>query len=112
LGTAFAVAFARNPMTVATVANDLQAFSSGRFIFGLGSQIKVAHPASVQYAVGRSRRGRSSHRHRLSPRKTAIRPAWPPADCLVGLDTLGLEPDTLALFLGGNAQRVFRLSVS
>src|ERR1700680_780316 len=41
LGTAVAVAFARNPMTVATVANDLQAFSSGRFILGLGSQIKA-----------------------------------------------------------------------
>src|SRR6202048_2995029 len=41
LGTAVAVAFARSPMTIATVANDLQAFSSGRFILGLGSQIKA-----------------------------------------------------------------------
>ncbi len=41
LGTAIAVAFARNPMTVAMVANDLQSFSSGRFILGLGSQIKA-----------------------------------------------------------------------
>jgi probable F420-dependent oxidoreductase len=40
LGTAIAVAFARNPMTVASVANDLQSFSSGRFILGLGSQVK------------------------------------------------------------------------
>jgi probable F420-dependent oxidoreductase len=40
LGTAIAVAFARNPMTTATVANDLHAFSKGRFIIGLGSQIK------------------------------------------------------------------------
>jgi probable F420-dependent oxidoreductase len=40
LGTAVAVAFARNPMTVATAANDLHAFSSGRFMLGLGSQIK------------------------------------------------------------------------
>jgi probable F420-dependent oxidoreductase len=40
VGTAVAVAFARNPMTVATVANDLHTFSSGRFILGLGSQIK------------------------------------------------------------------------
>ncbi len=37
LGTAIAVAFARNPMTVAMVANDLQSFSSGRFVLGLGS---------------------------------------------------------------------------
>jgi deoxyribonuclease V len=41
LGTAVAVAFARNPMTVATIANDLQSFSSGRFVLGLGSQIKA-----------------------------------------------------------------------
>jgi probable F420-dependent oxidoreductase len=41
LGTAVAIAFARNPMTVATIANDLQAFSSGRFVLGLGSQIKA-----------------------------------------------------------------------
>jgi len=40
LGTSIAVAFARNPMTTAVTANDLQSFSGGRFILGLGSQIK------------------------------------------------------------------------
>jgi probable F420-dependent oxidoreductase len=40
VGTAIAVAFARSPMTLAHTANDLQAFSSGRFLLGLGSQIK------------------------------------------------------------------------
>lgn len=40
LGTSIAVAFARNPMTVANVGWDLQAYSHGRFILGLGSQIK------------------------------------------------------------------------
>ncbi len=40
LGTAIAVAFARNPMTLAQTAYDLQRFSGGRFILGLGSQIK------------------------------------------------------------------------
>jgi probable F420-dependent oxidoreductase len=40
LGTGIAVAFARNPMTLAATAWDLQAFSEGRFILGLGSQIK------------------------------------------------------------------------
>src|ERR1700692_93022 len=40
LGTAIAVAFARNPMTVALQANDLQLLSGGRFSVGLGSQIK------------------------------------------------------------------------
>ena len=41
LGTAIAVAFARSPMTMAYIANDLQAASGGRFILGLGSQIKA-----------------------------------------------------------------------
>ena len=41
LGTAIAVAFARNPMTVAILANDLQLYSKGRFVLGLGSQIKA-----------------------------------------------------------------------
>jgi len=40
LSTAIAVAFGRNPMTVALQANDLQALSGGRFAVGLGSQIK------------------------------------------------------------------------
>jgi probable F420-dependent oxidoreductase len=40
LGTGIAVAFARNPMTLAMVANDLQTLSRGRFMLGLGSQIK------------------------------------------------------------------------
>ena len=40
LMTSIAVAFARNPMTVAQIGNDLQAFSKGRFLLGLGSQIK------------------------------------------------------------------------
>jgi probable F420-dependent oxidoreductase len=40
LGTSIAVAFARSPMTLANTAWDLQAYSKGRFILGLGSQIK------------------------------------------------------------------------
>jgi probable F420-dependent oxidoreductase len=40
IATAIAVAFARNPMTVALQANDLQILSEGRFALGLGSQIK------------------------------------------------------------------------
>ena len=35
-----AVAFARSPMTVAQTAHDLQAISGGRFLLGLGSQVK------------------------------------------------------------------------
>jgi probable F420-dependent oxidoreductase len=40
VGTSIAVAFARNPMTLAYLADDLHRFSKGRFILGLGSQIK------------------------------------------------------------------------
>jgi probable F420-dependent oxidoreductase len=41
LGTGIAVAFARNPMTLANIGYDLQAYSRGRFRMGLGSQIKA-----------------------------------------------------------------------
>ena len=41
VGTGIAVAFARNPMTLANVGYDLHTFSKGRFRLGLGSQIKA-----------------------------------------------------------------------
>ena len=41
LGTGIAVAFARNPMTLANLGYDLHAYSRGRFRLGLGSQIKA-----------------------------------------------------------------------
>lgn len=40
LGTSIAVAFARTPMTIATVSHHLQVASGGRFIIGLGTQVK------------------------------------------------------------------------
>lgn len=40
LGTSVAVAFARTPMELAYSAYDIQRLSEGRFILGLGSQIK------------------------------------------------------------------------
>src|SRR3954467_12170613 len=40
LGTNIAVAFARNPIIVANVGWDLQTYSRGRFILGLGTQIQ------------------------------------------------------------------------
>ncbi|MBV9484517.1 MAG: TIGR03617 family F420-dependent LLM class oxidoreductase [Frankiaceae bacterium] len=40
IGTSIAVAFARSPMTLAYTAHDLQRASGGRFILGLGSQVK------------------------------------------------------------------------
>jgi probable F420-dependent oxidoreductase len=41
LGTGIAVAFARNPMTLANLGYDLHLYSGGRFRLGLGSQIKA-----------------------------------------------------------------------
>ena len=41
LATGIAVAFARNPMTLANIGYDLQTFAKGRFRLGLGSQIKA-----------------------------------------------------------------------
>src|SRR3982751_2450537 len=41
LGTSIAVAFARSPMVLAYNAWDIQKASAGRFILGLGSQVKA-----------------------------------------------------------------------
>ncbi len=41
LGTAVAIAFPRSPTVMAQIAWDLQAFSRGRFILGLGTQVKA-----------------------------------------------------------------------
>lgn len=41
IGTRIATAFTRSPMVVAQQAWDLQAFSDGRFVLGLGTQVKA-----------------------------------------------------------------------
>lgn len=57
LMTGIAVAFARNPMTVAETANDLQLVSGGRFMLGLGSQIKphIEHRFSMPWSAPAAR---------------------------------------------------------
>ena len=40
VGTAIAIAFGRTPMTLANTAFDLARYSRGRFVLGLGSQVK------------------------------------------------------------------------
>ena len=40
LMTSIAVAFARSPMILANIGHDLNAVSKGRFVLGLGSQIR------------------------------------------------------------------------
>jgi probable F420-dependent oxidoreductase len=91
LRTGLAVAFARNPMTTAMLANDLQLLSRGRFTLGLGSQLKShitrryampwSHPAARMreyilavraiwdtFATGRPLRFRGEfYRHTLMP---------------------------------------------
>ncbi len=39
--TAIAVAFGRNPLNMAALGNDINSYSNGRFILGMGSQIKA-----------------------------------------------------------------------
>lgn len=53
LGTAIAVAFPRSPMVVAQIAWDLAAQSNGRFILGLGTQIKahIVHRFSTPWTA-------------------------------------------------------------
>ncbi len=41
IGTSIAVAFSRSPLSVAYTAHDLQRFSGGRLVLGLGSQVKA-----------------------------------------------------------------------
>jgi probable F420-dependent oxidoreductase len=41
LGTGVAIAFARNPMTIAIQANDLREATAGRFVLGLGTQVRA-----------------------------------------------------------------------
>ncbi len=52
LGTAIAIAFARNPMNLANLAYGTQTISEGRFILGLGSQVRphVQHRFSMPWS--------------------------------------------------------------
>jgi len=40
LGTAVAIGFARNPMVLANIGTDLQRITGGRFVLGLGTQVR------------------------------------------------------------------------
>ncbi|GAA2334926.1 TIGR03617 family F420-dependent LLM class oxidoreductase [Dactylosporangium salmoneum] len=57
VGTAIAVAFARNPMSTAYLAWDLAAMSEGRFILGLGSQVQahIERRFSMQWSAPAAR---------------------------------------------------------
>ena len=69
LGTSIAVAFARNPMVLANIGYDLQQYSKGRFILGLGTQIKphITKRFSMEW---------SHPAARMREMVTAIRTIW------------------------------------
>jgi len=71
LMTSIAVAFARNPMNLAYLGNDLQNLSGGRFILGLGAQVK----AHIERRFGMPWGKPAS---RMREMVTAIRTIW---DC-------------------------------
>ncbi len=54
LGTGIAVAFPRSPTVLAHIAWDLQRYSQGRFVLGLGTQVK-AHIVLRLALAGRNR---------------------------------------------------------
>ena len=69
LYTAIAVAFARNPMLLANIGWDLQALSKGRFLLGLGTQVR-AH-IEKRYSMAWSRPAA-----RMREMVLAIREIW------------------------------------
>ncbi len=83
LGTSIAVAFARNPMLLANIGYDLQAYSEGRFILGLGSQIKphITKRFSMPW---------SSPADRMREMISAVRAIW---DCWNNGTKLSFEGD-------------------
>ena len=69
LGTAIAIGFARNPMNLANIGYDLQLASEGRFILGLGSQIRP-------HIVNRYSSQWSKPARRMREMVLAIRAIW------------------------------------
>ena len=49
--TSIAVAFARTPMILANIGHDLNAYSKGRFVLGLGFADPTTHHQAFQYAL-------------------------------------------------------------
>ena len=82
LGTAVAIAFARTPMLLANLAYDLQEVSAGRFVLGLGTQIRphIERRFSMPW---------SRPTARLREMVLAIRAIWDAWDGIAPLDFRG-----------------------
>ncbi len=81
LGTAVAIGFARNPMVLANVGYDLQQLTEGRFVLGLGSQVRP-------HIQKRFSETWSRPAARMRELVLAIRAIW---DCWEGRSPLGFE---------------------
>ena len=81
LGTAVAIAFARTPMTLANTAYDLQLVTKGRFVLGLGTQVRphIERRFGMQW---------SRPVERMREMVQAIRAIW---DCWEGRGDLRFE---------------------
>ncbi|MCU1380228.1 MAG: F420-dependent oxidoreductase [Acidimicrobiales bacterium] len=82
LGTAIAIAFARTPMLLATLARDLQDLSRGRMTLGLGSQIRPH--ITKRYSMPWSRPA-----DRMRELVLGIRAIWDAWDGIAPLDFRG-----------------------
>ncbi len=82
LGTAVAIAFARSPMLLANIAYDLQDVSKGRFVLGLGTQIRphIQHRFSMPW---------SRPSARLRELVQAVRAIWDAWEGVAPLDFRG-----------------------
>lgn len=81
LGTAIAIAFARNPMNLANLGYDMQVISGGRFVLGLGTQVRphIEKRFSSEW---------SKPARRMREIVQAIRAIW---DCWEGENELAFE---------------------
>jgi probable F420-dependent oxidoreductase len=78
LGTAVAVAFARNPMSLAYTAYDLQTLTGGRFLLGLGSQVRP----HIERRFGMPWSRPAARMHEFIEAMRAIWAAWATGDKL------------------------------
>ncbi len=83
LGTAIAIAFARNPMNLANLGYDMQSISGGRFVLGLGTQVRPHIEKRFSSAWSHPAR-------RMREIILAIRAIW---DCWEGKQKLAFEGD-------------------